>query len=136
VLDGLNNDFEHKQYLSKAISSLPAKETTILIKGHETKMFTIPGLAPRAALYLHQLWAVFFVVQRLINNDGLHCALVADDMGLGKVCERVQSTSFFFFTNYNGCRLLPCSLSLDTLSGVSRKCMRIGICLFSEAKQQ
>ena len=98
MLDGLNNDFEHKQCLSKAIPSLPAKEMTILIKGHETKMFTIPGLAPHAALYPYQLWTVFFVVQCLINNDGLHCTLVADDMGLGKVC--VQSTSLFFFFFY------------------------------------
>lgn len=33
------------------------------------------------------MWGTQFVVQRIINEDGLNSYLVADDMGMGKVCE-------------------------------------------------
>lgn len=77
-------DFEHECF-DQALSGLNAKEYDMIPADGGVQRFSIPGCSS-VRYYPHQVWGIQFVVQRIINEDGLNSCLVADDMGMGKVC--------------------------------------------------
>lgn len=52
--------------------------------------------------YQHQVWGIQFVVQRLVNHDGLNSCLVADNLGIGKVSNNSVSVRGGMLTSYVG----------------------------------
>ena len=78
----LNNDFAHEcldiAVLRLGASHLPRTEQDI-----GTQVFAIPGI-PQGRFLPHQVCGIWFLVDRVIGNCPPR-ALLADDMGLGKV---------------------------------------------------
>lgn len=79
-----NNDFEHECF-DQALRGLGAKAYHLIPADCRVQRFMVPGCSS-VRYYPHQVWGIQFVVQRIISEDGLNSCLVADDMGIGKVC--------------------------------------------------
>lgn len=77
----INSDFEH-QCLSLAIERLGAQQLQAVEGDIGPEVFSIPGI-PRCRFLPHQVWGIWFLVNRVIGNSA-PVALLADDMGLGK----------------------------------------------------
>ena len=77
----LNNDFEH-ECLDLAIQKLGASLLPAVEGDMGPQVFRIPGI-PKDQFLPHQVWGIWFLVDRIVGNSG-PVALLADDMGLGK----------------------------------------------------
>jgi len=83
VLNTINNEFEH-ECLDEAVRLLNihpiCQSTDDCVPGHK---YSIPGL-PETMFLAHQVWAIWFIVRRLVSDADMPGALVAVQMGLGK----------------------------------------------------
>lgn len=81
VNTSLNNDFAH-ECLDLAIRRLGASHLLAIEQDIGPQVFAIPGI-PKGRFLPHQVWGIWFLVDRVIGNSPPR-ALLADDMGLGK----------------------------------------------------
>jgi hypothetical protein len=90
VLNTINNEFEY-ECLNEAVRLLNAhlicQSTDDCVPGHK---YSIPGL-PGTKFLVHQVWAIWFIVRRLVRDADMPGALVADEMGLGKTFTSVAA---------------------------------------------
>jgi len=90
VLNTINNQSEY-ECLDEAVRLLNAhpirQSTDDRVPGH---MYSIPGLS-RTKFLEHQVWAIWFIVQRWVWDADMPGALVADEMGLGKTFTSVAA---------------------------------------------
>ena len=93
VLNTINNEFEH-ECLDEAVRWLNAhpirQSTDDRVPAHK---YSIPGLLGTKFLE-HQVWAIWFIVRRWVQDADMPVALVADEMGLGKTSPRLQQQCF------------------------------------------
>ena len=81
VNTSLNNDFAH-ECLDLAIRRLGVSHLPAIEQDIGPQVFAIPGI-PKGWFLPHQVWGIWFLVDRVIGNSPPR-ALLADDMGLGK----------------------------------------------------
>jgi len=77
----LNNDFEHHCF-DVAVRRLGASQLVSMEGDIGPHVFRIPGI-PKGRFLPHQVWGIWFLVERVIGYSPPVC-LLADDMGLGK----------------------------------------------------
>jgi len=80
--DQLNNDFEHQSFLG-AVRMMWAELLTPVAGDIVPCMLRIPGI-PCGRFIPHQVWGIWFIMKG-IHADDTPVALIADDMGLGKM---------------------------------------------------
>ena len=81
VTANLDNDFEHECF-QIAVRRLSASQLLAQEGDIGSHVFEIPGI-PNGRSLPHQVWGIWFLVERVIGNSP-PVALLADDMGLGK----------------------------------------------------
>jgi hypothetical protein len=83
VLNAINNEFEH-EWLGEVVRVLNAhpicESTDKNFAGHKYSIPVLPGTKFQA----HQVWAIRFIVRRLVFDTDMPGALVADEIGLRK----------------------------------------------------
>jgi len=93
VLNTINNEFEHECH-DELVSLLNAHSIWQLpedrVPGHKC---SIPGL-PRTRCLAHQVWAIWYIVRRWVSDADMAGALVADEMGLGRLSHGWQRQCF------------------------------------------
>jgi len=83
VPNTINTEFEH-ECLDEAVTLLMAHPIRPSTEDHVSgDKDSIPGL-PGTNFLVHQVWAIWFIVRRLVWVSDLPGALVADEMGHGK----------------------------------------------------
>jgi len=90
VLNTINNEFEHEclDEVVRLLNAHPIRQSTEdHVPGHK---YSIPGL-PGTNFLAHQVWAIWFIVQRWVCDADIAGALVADEMGLGKTFTSVAA---------------------------------------------
>ena len=81
VSSNLNNDFEHECF-AVAVRRLSAQLLQPMQGDIGPRVFSVPGI-PTGRFLPHQIWGIWFLVDRVIGNFP-PVAMLADDMGLGK----------------------------------------------------
>ena len=81
VASNLNNNFEHEGF-DITIKRLGASQLLAKAGDIGPHVFGVTGV-PKGQFLPHQVWGVWFLVQRVAGNSP-PVALLADDMGLGK----------------------------------------------------
>jgi len=86
----ISKEFEH-EYLDKAVRPLnthPIHQLTdYCVPGHK---YSLSGL-PRTKFMVHQVWAIWFIVRRWVWDATMREALLADEMGHGKIFTSVAA---------------------------------------------
>jgi len=81
-LNKINNKFEHEclDAVVRLLNAHPTRQwSDDRVRGHKYSILGLPG----TKIVAHQVWAIWFIVRRLVCNGDMPGALVADEMGLG-----------------------------------------------------
>ena len=90
VLNTINNEFKHEclDEVVRLLNAHPIHQSTD--SRVPDRKYSIPGL-PRTKFLVHQVWAICFIVRRLVWDADMPGALVSDEMGLGKTFTSVAA---------------------------------------------
>jgi len=118
ILNTINNEFEH-ECLDEAVRLLNAhpirQSTEDRIPGHK---YSIPGMS--GTMFLpHQVWAIWFIVQRWVWDADMPGALVADEMSLRKTFTSVAAAMICVRGSPQTAIMVLCTSLMNTCHGVT-----------------
>jgi hypothetical protein len=109
VLSRINNEFEH-ECLNEAVRLRNAhpicQSTDDRGAGHK---YSIPGL-PGTKFLVHKVWAIWLIVRRWVWDADMPRALVADEMGPGKIFTSVAAAMLWKLVTEKVVMGLPLSI--------------------------